>query len=221
MPQQMHVTATRMALLKVRRRLATATRGHSLLKDKLEGMMKEFLELLERYKAARESFDAEFPEVLRGFVLAGLCSTPGAVEAAIRQNRSELGLTVTTRNVAGVNMPVFEPHVHAGGGYSLLETAAEFDEAVEGLRAFVPRIAELAGQEHAVWLLISEIERTRRRVNALEYVMIPHLRDAMRTIRSKLEELERGNTVRLMKIKEMRAAQQRKELAAQRAAATP
>ena len=82
----------------------------------------------------------------------------------------------------------------------------------------MPRILELAEREHAVWLLIAEIERTRRRVNALEYVMIPQLRDAMRTIRSKLEELERGNTVRLMKIKEMRAAQQRKELAAQRAA---
>lgn len=219
MPTQMHVTATRMELLRVRRRLATATRGHALLKDKLDGMMKEFLGLLERYKAARRALNAEFPEVLKGFVLAGLCSTPGAVEAAVRQSRSEIGLTVTTRNVTGVNVPVFEPRIHSSGGYSLLETAAEFDEAVEGLKAFVPRILELAEREHAVWLLIAEIERTRRRVNALEYVMIPQLRDAMRAIRSKLDELERGNTVRLMKIKEMRTAQQRKALAEQRAAA--
>ncbi|NLW51242.1 MAG: V-type ATP synthase subunit D [Candidatus Brocadiaceae bacterium] len=217
MAQQMNVTATRMALLQVRSRLATATRGHGLLKDKLDGMMKEFLGLLDRYKTARRAFDAEFPEVLKGFVLAGLCSAPGAVEAALEQSRSEIGLTVTTRNITGVNVPVIEPRIQSAGGYSLLQTAVEFDEAVEGLRHFVPRIIELAEMEHAVWLLIAEIERTRRRVNALEYVMIPQLREAMRTIRSKLEELERGNTVRLMKIKEMRAARQREELPARHA----
>ena len=210
---RIQVNATRMELLKVRRRLGTATRGHSLLKDKLDGMMKEFLDLLERYKDVRARFDEEFPEVLRAFVLAGLCSRPGAVHTAVEQSRSRAELTVTTRNVASVNVPVLEPIIHSAGGYSLLETTVDLDEAVEGLKAFLPRIIELAELEHAIWLLIAEVERTRRRVNALEYVMIPALHEAMRYIRNKLDELERGNTVRLMKIKDMRITQQRKELA--------
>jgi V/A-type H+-transporting ATPase subunit D len=213
---QMHVSATRMELMRTRRRLSVATRGHSLLKDKLDGLMKEFLELLERYKAARRSFDAEFPEMLKRFVLAGLCSSPGAVAAAVEQSRGEVQLTVQKRNIAGVNVPHFEATIHAAGGYSLLETSADLDEAIEGLKRFMPRIVELAELEHSVWLFIAEIERTRRRVNALEHVMIPSLRDAVSYIRDKLEEMERSNTVRLMKIKEMRLAQQREELARQR-----
>jgi len=210
---RMRVSATRMELMNVRRRLATATRGHAILKDKLDGLMKEFLALLQRYKRARRAFDEELTEVAKRFLLAKRTSTAGAVETALAQTRAELRLTVERRNLSGVNVPHFSPEVRPGGGYSLLDAPLDLDEALMALRAFLPKLLELAELEHSVWLFIAEIERTRRRVNALEYVMIPQLREAMRYIRSKLEEIERGNTVRLMKIKEMRLAQQRKEMA--------
>jgi V/A-type H+-transporting ATPase subunit D len=208
-----------MELMRVRRRLAVATRGHSLLKDKLDGLMQEFLGLLQKYKAARREFDREFPEISKRFLLASIAGSPGAVPTALAQSRGEVTLTVQTRNVAGVNLPEFKAEVRPAGGYSLLDTPVDLDEAVEALKAFFPKLIELAQLEHSIWLFIAEIERTRRRVNALEYVMIPQLRDAMRYIRAKLEEIERGNTVRLMKIKEMRLKQQRQEMARLREAA--
>jgi V/A-type H+-transporting ATPase subunit D len=206
-----------MELMRVRRRLATATRGHALLKDKLDGLMQEFLTLLERYKTARRDFEQEFPRILRLFILAELRSAPGAVETALTQSRSEVELTVDRRNVAGVGLLRFAAAIRPGGGYSLLDTSEDFDEAALALRAYFPKLIELAELEHNVWLFIAEIERTRRRVNALKYVMIPTLRNAMRYIRAKLEELERGNIVRLMKIKEIRLAQYRAEMARERA----
>jgi V/A-type H+-transporting ATPase subunit D len=213
---KMRVSATRMELMRVRRRLAAATRGHALLKDKLDGLMSEFLSLIARYKAARRAFDREFPQVCRRFVLADLCAPAGAVTAALSQSRGQLELTVERQNLSGVNVPRFTVQVHPAPGYSLLETPLDLDEALEHLRVFFPRVVELAELEHAIWMFIADIERTRRRVNALEYVMIPGLRDAMHYIRTKLEEIERSNTVRLMKIKEMRLAQQRQAFAESR-----
>jgi V/A-type H+-transporting ATPase subunit D len=214
---QMQVNATRMELMRVRRRLGTATRGHSLLKDKLDGLMQEFLGVLDTYKAARREMEERFPHILRGFVLAGLSSSSEAVSAALTQCRGRASVEFQRRNVAGVTVLDVKAEVESGGGYSLLDTPLVFDEAVAELRQYFPELIRVAELEHAVWLLVAEIERTRRRVNALEYIMIPSLRDAMRTIRMKLDEMERGNTIRLMKIKDMRLAQQRREMAEQRA----
>jgi V/A-type H+-transporting ATPase subunit D len=214
---QMQVNATRMELMRVRRRLGTATRGHSLLKDKLDGLMQEFLGVLENYKAARRELEERFPSILRGFVLAGLSSSSESVSTALTQCRGEATIQVETHNVAGVAVPAFTTEIRTGGGYSLLDTPLVFDEAVVNLREYFPELIRVAEMEHSVWLLVAEIERTRRRVNALEYIMIPSLRDTMRTIRMKLDEMERGNTIRLMKIKDMRLAQQRREAAEGRA----
>jgi V/A-type H+-transporting ATPase subunit D len=210
------VSATRMELLRVRRRLGIAVRGHALLKDKLEGLMQEFMKLIKAYKAGRRAFDAEFPQVMGLFALASLTGSRRAVEAALAQSRAELELTLERRNLAGVNVPHFTARIRPGAGYSLLETPVELDEAIAALRAYFPKVLELAEMEHSVWLLVAEVERTRRRVNALEYIMIPALREALRYIKAKLDENERANTVRLMKIKEMRLAQQRKEMAHER-----
>jgi len=217
---RMQVNATRMELMRLRKRLETALRGHSLLKDKLDGLMQEFLQMIERYKAARRTFNEEFPGVLRLFVLAGLTGSREAVLAALTQSRSEMELSAQSRNVAGVNLPQFSLRVQPGGGYSLLDTPMDFDEAVAALQENFERLVQLAELEHGIWLFIAEIKRTRRRVNALEYVMIPDLREALKYIRAKLEENERANTVRLMKIKEMRLTQQRREEAAERARAS-
>jgi len=198
------VSATRMELMRVRRRLSTAVRGHAVLKDKLEGLMQEFLQLVERYREARRAFNAEFPELLKRFLLANLTGSAEAVEEALAQGRSRAHLTVAQRNLAGVNVPQLSAEIHSEGGHSLLDTSLEFDEAVRALRDYFPKLLELAELEHSVWLFVAEIQRTRRRVNALEYIMIPDMRAAVKYIAAKLEENARGNTVRLMKIKELR-----------------
>jgi len=214
---QRQVNATRMQLMQMRRRLTIAVRGHSLLKDKLEGLMADFIEMVERYREARESFDQEYPAVIKLFVLAGMAGTREAVGDALKQSRSRLEINVAIRNVVSVRVPHFEATVHPGGGYSLLDTPLEFDEAMRELAEFLPRILELAELEHSVWMLMEEIERTRRRVNALEYILIPDLRYTVRYIRAKLDENERSNITRLMKIKDMRlkeeleAARRRRE----------
>jgi V/A-type H+/Na+-transporting ATPase subunit D len=214
---QMQVSATRMELMRVRRRLSTATRGHSLLKDKLDGLMQEFLGVLDDYKNARRALEERFPDVLRAFVLAGLSSSSDAIATALTQARGEATVEVQTHNVAGVAVPSFKVDIQTGGGFSLLDTPFVCDEAVADLREHFPDLLRVAELEHAVYLLVAEIERTRRRVNALEYIMIPSLRETMRSIRMKLDEMERGNTIRLMKIKDMRLAQQRREAAEGRA----
>jgi V/A-type H+-transporting ATPase subunit D len=202
-----------MQLMQLRRRHAMAVHGHDLLKDKLEGLMAEFMSLVVKYDRARLAFDAEYADVAKLFLLAGLVSSPKAVSNAIRQSKGELELTESRRTVLSVTVPHFEAKVHPGGGYSLLDTPVELDEASARFAEFLPRILELAEVEHAIWVLMDEIERTRRRVNALEYILIPQLREAIKYIQGKLDENERGNITRLMKIKDMRLAQERRALA--------
>lgn len=209
---RLQVNPTRMELIQLRRRLGIAVHGHSLLKDKLEGLMAEFMAAVEKYRVARAAFNRDYPEVIKLFVLTGLVSSRQAVDDAITQSRSELDLTVTRRSVLSVKVPSFQAHAHPGQGYSLMDTPLELDEATQSLAEFLPRILELAEVEHAIWVLMEEIERTRRRVNALEYIMIPSLRETVKYIQSKLDENERGNITRLMKIKDMRVAEERKEL---------
>ncbi len=212
MAQRLRVNPTRMQLLQLRRRLGIALHGHSLLKDKLEGLVAEFLEAVERFKVVRRSFDNEYPEVIKLFVLAGIAGSREAVDDAITQSRSELDLSVSTRKVLSVEVPSLEARPHPGGGYSLLDTPLELDEATQRLARFLPRILDVAEIEHAIWILMKEIQLTRRRVNALEYIMIPQLRQTVKYIQAKLDENERANITRLMKIKEMRLAEERAEM---------
>jgi len=212
MPERLAVNATRMQFMQLRRRLATAVHGHSLLKDKLEGLMAEFLILVQKYKAVRGEFDTGYPEVTKLFVLARIAGSRDAVDSAIQQSSGEMELTVDVRNVLSVMVPHFEAKVHPGAGYSLLDTPLELDEASARLTQFLPKLLEVAELEHAVWMMMDEIERTRRRVNALEYILIPQLRQTVKYIQSKLDETERGNITRLMKIKDMRLAQEREAM---------
>jgi V/A-type H+-transporting ATPase subunit D len=203
------INPNRMELLKLRKRLATATRGHKLLKDKLEGLIQDFMEYLEGYRKARRGLDDELPRILRLFVLAGLRASPDVIEAAVTQSRAELALTAGHRRLMGVEIPTFDFRIEPGEGYSFLNTPPELDRAVESLKEYFPRILDLAEREEGIRRLLAEIERTRRRVNALEYVIIPDVRATIREIKMKLDELERGNVTRLMKIKEMRLTQER------------
>lgn len=213
MAKRLQVNPTRMQLMELRDRLGVAVHGHSLLKDKLEGLMAEFMDLVEEYKALRTQFNGNYPDVTKLFVLAGIAGSRDIVDDAISQASSELDMTVSHQNVLSVQVPHFEADAHPGGGYSLLDAPLELDEATQRMAEFLPQILELAEKEHMIWKLMEEIERTRRRVNALEYIMIPQLRETVKYIQRKLEENERANITRLMKIKDMRLEEERQAAA--------
>jgi V/A-type H+-transporting ATPase subunit D len=209
MAKRLQVNPTRMELMELRDRLQVAVHGHSLLKDKLEGLMAEFMELVDEYKEKRRSFNEDYPAVSKLFALAGIAASRETLDDAISQSSSELELETTTRSVVSVRVPHFEAEAQPGGGYSLLDAPLELDEATQQLADYLPRILELAELEHTLWMLMDEVQRTRRRVNALEYIMIPQLRATVKYIQAKLDENERSNIVRLMKVKEMRMQEER------------
>ncbi len=203
------INPTRMELLRLRRRLGVAQRGHKLLKDKLEGLMKEFLQITKDYKSARLAVDQELPHVLKLFVLAETTSSRLVVEHALVNIRQESRITLKTRRVMGVPIPRLEvTGEYAAGGYSLIHTSPELDLAIAGLQTLLPKLVRMVELEETVRRLSREIEKTRRRVNALEHTFIPRMVETVKFITSKLDEIERSNTTRLMKIKAMRLAQE-------------
>ncbi|MEW6355791.1 MAG: V-type ATP synthase subunit D [Planctomycetota bacterium] len=198
------VNATRMEMMRLRRRLAIAVRGHKLLKDKLEGLTQQFLVIVKEYRQARDEMRRELPGVMQLFVLARLTSSASAIDQALAQVKTTGGLAVGRRKIMGVSVPTFEWTAAMGAAsYSLLDTPAELDHAIAALDELFKKIIRLAELEQTVRVLSVEIERTRRRTNALEYTLIPQIRSTIRTIKGKLEEIERGNITRLMKVKEM------------------
>jgi V/A-type H+-transporting ATPase subunit D len=226
------VSPNRMQLFRLRKRLALAQRGHKLLKDKLEGLVRELQERLEHYRELRRRFDERVPQLFARFTLAGAVAPEGAVDEAIRENATTAELQTTTRRVMGVRVPTFSfggPHAtdDAPEGrpsspaepasqdnpeseirnptfrYSLTQTPPELDAAFEALGELPGLLFEMAETEETLLRLCRELETTRRRTNALEYVMIPELQDARRDVEQKIGEYERSTTSRLMKIKEM------------------
>lgn len=209
MASRLAVNPTRMELLRLRKRLTVAQRGHKLLKDKLDGLMKEFMQFAQEYKQHRKEVDRELPYVLKMFALAEVTSSRLITEDALENTRQDLSLNVSQRRIMSVKVPVFEVAFgEAAGGYSLVHTSPELDRAISGLKAFMPKLLRMAELEQTVRLLSSEIEKTRRRVNALEHTFIPRMIETVKYIKNKLDEMERSNTSRLMKIKAQRLAQE-------------
>jgi len=200
---RLRVNPTRMELLKIRRRLAMARRGHKLLKDKLEGLMQEFMERIAAYRGLRRRLDAELPRVLGRFTLAELLAGSRALRAALESARPTVALEFRTRKLMRVPVPEVRLTLGPRRPYSFLDTPAELDAAVTAMRALAPELAELAEREEAVRRLAKEVEKTRRRTNALEYVLIPNLQETRKYIAAKLDENERSNISRLMKIKDI------------------
>lgn len=205
----MAINPTRMELLRLRKRLVIAQRGHKLLKDKLEGLMKEFLIIAEEYRRYRLEVDDELPYVLKLFILAEITSSRKITENALESTRQELHITVKSRRL----MSVVIPHIEAAFGavtgmYSFVHTSPELDQAIASLKEFLPKLLHMAELEETVRRLCKEIEKTRRRVNALEHTFIPRMQETVKYITGKLDEMERSNTSRLMKIKAMRIAQE-------------
>lgn len=209
----LQVNPTRMELGRLKKRLKTSTRGHKLLKDKRDDLMKKFLELVRRNKELREQVEQRMMTVYDGFAIASAVMSPEMLEEALMLPKEQVELEVGTANVMSVDVPVF---TFSGSGsaeditpYGFAFTSGELDDSVAALKEVLPLMLELAQMEKSAQMLAEEIEKTRRRVNALEYVQIPSLQETVKSITMKLDENERGNLARLMKIKDMMVAQQR------------
>lgn len=198
------VSPTRMELFRLKRRLELATRGHRLLKDKVEALIRELMPLVPKYNALVAQVEEKFGLALRHFALAEAASQAGAVEAAVRQNAHPADVEYRREWYMGVYLPAFgEPRLPTRYVYSLVETAAEFDETLESMKELPVLLLELARVEHSLFTITLELERTRRRTNALEYVLIPELQESRKEVEQKIGELERSDISRLMKVKEM------------------
>jgi len=201
---RIQINPTRMSLLKLRKRLIVARRGHKLLKDKLEGLLKEFMPLVEHYGDVRARVDRELPATCNLFKLAAATSGEGAVEAALDELEATSDITLSMKNIMGVLIPqLVLGSINVLCTYSTVLTTDEFDSAGVSLRRLFPVIIDLANLEETLLRLADEIEKTRRRVNALEYVLIPALTSTIKSIANKLEENDRADRARLMKIKDM------------------
>ncbi|HCU08352.1 MAG TPA: V-type ATP synthase subunit D [Clostridiales bacterium] len=208
---RMNVNPTRMVLTSLKRKLTVAKRGHKLMKDKRDELMKQFLELARENKVLREAVERELMEVYGSFTIASAVMSPQLMSEALMYPTQGVSIGVSTKNVMSVNVPVFEFTSEEDDDaniypYGFAGTSGELDSAVKSLSRVFPRMLELAGKEKQADLMAQEIEKTRRRVNALEYVMIPRLTETIRYIRMKLDENERGNQTRLMKVKDMMIA---------------
>lgn len=203
----MNVNPTRMELTRLKRRLKTATRGHKLLKDKRDEMMRRFVLLVRENAKLREQVEKELSLALGEFSLCRGVMEPAMLEEALMYPARSVDLTIGKDNIMSVEVPTIQ--VVEGTlqetvlSYGLAQTSSQLDGAIAGLAAVLPQMIKLAEIEKTCNLLADEIEKTRRRVNALEYVMIPDLEDTIRYITMKLDENERSNLTRLMKVKDM------------------
>ncbi len=203
------VNPTRMELLKLRKRLVVARRGHKLLKDKLDGLTKEFMRVSQEYKNLRIALDEELPRVLKLFVLAEISSSRLIVENALDSTRQDLEIVKHEKRLMGVMIPRLEAVFgDVTGHYSLVHTPPELDQAIASLKDFLPKLLHMAEIEETVRRMSMELEKTRRRVNALEHSFIPRIVETVKYITSKLDEMERSTTARLMKIKARRSAEE-------------
>lgn len=204
---RLHVNPTRMELAKLKKRLTTARRGHKLLKDKRDELMKQFLQLARQNRSLRRSVEARLQEARQTLVTARAHMADGALEEALLLPAVTVTAEVSIRNIMSVRVPSVRCVQHGSDAelyaYGLTETSGELDHATHMLAQLLPQMVELAGVEKSCELLSYEIEKTRRRVNALEHVMIPNLEETIRFIVMKLEENERGSITRLMKVKDM------------------
>ena len=204
---EIRVNPTRMEMKKLQSRYTTARRGHKLLKDKRDELMKQFLEVVREDKALRERVEKALETYYKGFSVASASANPKMLEEALICPKKEGNLEVTYKNMMSVTVPEFsysaaesEEEAAQSFNYGLAFTSGDLDVSLGGILEDLVRMAELEKQAQ---LLAEEIEKTRRRVNALEYIMMPQYLAAIKTIKMKLDENERGNTTRLMKVKDM------------------
>ena len=202
------VTPTRMVLNQMKGRLQTARRGHKLLKDKRDELMRQFMDVVRRNRELRSKVEAGLTEAFAALSVAGSVMSPEMLEQSLLYPRQSVELGVEYKNVMSVNVPVYQFNTKSAEAgdifpYAFAQTSGELDDAMAAMSGVFEDMLELAQVEKTMQLLAQDIEKTRRRVNALEYVMIPQTQQNIRYISMKLDENERGNTTRLMKVKDM------------------
>ena len=205
---RLNVNPTRMDLKKLKARLKTAVRGHKLLKDKSDEMIRRFSVIIRKDKALREEVEASMSDMLKQFSAARALTGEEVVEQAFSMPASPMEIDCAVGNIMGVEVPeisVKQQKREIKFPYSFAALTSEADASVDMLVKLMPKLVELAETEKTVRLLADEIERNKRRVNALEYVMIPQLEETIKYISIKLDENERGAQTRLMKVKDMLA----------------
>ena len=205
---EIRVNPTRMELKKLKGKLTTARRGHKLLKDKRDELMKQFLDIVREAKELRESLSGRFEDVYARFETAAALTDSKMMSEALLMPGAEGELEVGEKSIMSVSVPTFEYKTlsageSGGAGYGYAFTSGELDDAVRAVSRVSGDLVRLAQLEKSALLLCDEIERTRRRVNALEYIMIPNYERTVKSITMKLDENERGSQTRLMKVKDM------------------
>ncbi len=200
----LNVNATRMELQRIRKRLKIAVRGHKLLKDKQDELMRQMLSQINEVKEKRMEIESSFQAILQSFVLSQSELGRAQVEEALSLPTKKMSVDVETKTVMSVKMPVFKMAVSGNIiSYGYLNTSGEMDVSLIKFDKLIVTLFTLAEMEKRVQLLADEIDKTRRRVNALEYKLIPNLQDTIKFITMKLAEMERSNLTRLMKVKDI------------------
>lgn len=204
---KLKVNPTRMALSELKLRLVTAKRGHKLLKDKQDELMRQFINLIKENKKLRMEVEKELSESFKSFLLASATMSPLFLESAVSFPKEKLSVEIKSKNIMSVNIPemkfVKEEMEGSIFPYGFVQTSAELDDTVIKLQKVLDNLLSLAEIEKSCQLMADEIEKTRRRVNALEYSTIPNLEETVKDIRMKLDENERATITRLMKVKQM------------------
>ena len=208
----LNVNPTRMSLLNLRKQLKTAQRGHKLLKDKRDGLMKHFMEIIREARSLRLEVEKEMGASLASFLAASTTMDPKMFEGALAFPEAELSLDVNTKNVMSVQVPQFSSKSEGNlKNYGFAQTSGDLDIALGKLEKLLPELLRLAEMEKTAEALADEIEKTRRRVNALEYTMIPNLEETIKFIIMKLGEQERGGIIATMVVKSQIEAKEEEE----------
>ncbi|MBR4628144.1 MAG: V-type ATP synthase subunit D [Ruminococcus sp.] len=205
---RLNVNPTRMELSKLKAKLVSARRGHKLLKDKRDELMRQFMILIKENRQLRSEVETAIAEADRYMAVAGSVMQREMLETALMLPKQEVELEVGEKNVMSVMIPVFDPKYRTSDAndiysYGTAFTSIDLDGAVKALSEVFPKMIRLAEVEKACQLMADEIEKTRRRVNALEHIMIPDYEETIKFITMKLSENERSTTTSLMKVKDM------------------
>ena len=197
----LNVNPNRMELLRIRRRLALAHRGHRLLSEKRDELSRQLMELARQLGQLRQAVERELLLVGRRFVMARATMEPADLEVALLNPVNRLSLALSFVRVMNISVPSLAKEITSGGlYYGLANTSAELDASLRAMERVIDRVLELAQKEKQAYLMAMELQRTRRRVNVLERVVMPDLQDTIGHIQGKLEEVERDNINRLMRV---------------------